>query len=312
MAFKLRSGFLKAGGFKKMGASSPNKKTYAEAKAADPKLDSYIKQRGDYEAGSEAYEKLQAKINKAYGKTRDTKSQMRDTAKLQPKKMEGKQPTQINTDGSKKTSSASSAGKAAGGAAATAAAATAGKTAAKGASKAAKGVDKPNLKVGSVTTGKGESPTSTVQYVKKSAANAPGKGGDFDRSGDKPKTTTTPELTKSEQRKSDKKAKKKAKADEKTAKYLDSKKKNRFDLKVEADKMVEQSGGKLSKREARKAISQQKEDEASLTAKEAADKAERKRLGGQFAIPKDPKSSMTKKASPNKIYNKPKGKRTKY
>ena len=93
MAFKLRSGFLKAGGFKQMGATpapSPVKKTYAEAKAADPKLDSYIKQRGDFKAGSDEYEALQAKINKAYGKTRDTKSQMRDTAKLQPKKMEAK------------------------------------------------------------------------------------------------------------------------------------------------------------------------------------------------------------------------------
>jgi hypothetical protein len=46
---------------------------YAEAKKRDPKLDDYVKERKKHKAGSEEYEKIQAKINKAYGKTRSQK-----------------------------------------------------------------------------------------------------------------------------------------------------------------------------------------------------------------------------------------------
>ncbi len=49
------------------------KRTYAEAKANDPKLDEYIKNRKNYKAGSTEYEDLQAKINAAYGTKRSEK-----------------------------------------------------------------------------------------------------------------------------------------------------------------------------------------------------------------------------------------------
>jgi len=54
---------------------------YAEAKKRDPKLDDYIKERKNYKAGSEDYEKVQAKINKAYGKERDQKLKAAQIAK---------------------------------------------------------------------------------------------------------------------------------------------------------------------------------------------------------------------------------------
>ena len=70
MAFKMRGTPFK----RNFGiGASPVKKTYAEAKKADPNLDSYIRKRKRYDAGSEEYEALQAKINKAYGKVRDKK-----------------------------------------------------------------------------------------------------------------------------------------------------------------------------------------------------------------------------------------------
>ena len=49
------------------------KRTYSEAKAKDPKLDEYIRDRKNYKAGSTEYEDLQAKINAAYGTTRSEK-----------------------------------------------------------------------------------------------------------------------------------------------------------------------------------------------------------------------------------------------
>lgn len=49
------------------------KRTYAEAKSTDPKLDEYIRDRKKYKAGSKEYEDLQAKINAAYGTVRSEK-----------------------------------------------------------------------------------------------------------------------------------------------------------------------------------------------------------------------------------------------
>ena len=65
MAFKMSgwSAFTKTD-------STFTKRTYAEAKANDPKLDEYIEQRKNYKAGSKEYEDLQAKINAAYGTVR--------------------------------------------------------------------------------------------------------------------------------------------------------------------------------------------------------------------------------------------------
>tara|TARA_R110002012_G_scaffold210234_1_gene380849 strand:- start:259 stop:627 length:369 start_codon:yes stop_codon:yes gene_type:complete len=53
--------------------SAFTKRTYAEAKAIDPKLDEYIRDRKNYKAGSTEYEDLQAKINAAYGTVRSEK-----------------------------------------------------------------------------------------------------------------------------------------------------------------------------------------------------------------------------------------------
>lgn len=50
-------------------ASNP----YAEALKKDPKLGEYVKQRKNHKPGSAEYEAIQAKINKAYGKTRSSK-----------------------------------------------------------------------------------------------------------------------------------------------------------------------------------------------------------------------------------------------
>jgi hypothetical protein len=57
---------------------------YAKALKKDPKLASYIKDRKKHKPGSAEYEALQAKINKAYGKTRSSKlkaAQIKNQAK---------------------------------------------------------------------------------------------------------------------------------------------------------------------------------------------------------------------------------------
>tara|TARA_X000001382_G_scaffold68465_1_gene47556 strand:+ start:29 stop:418 length:390 start_codon:yes stop_codon:yes gene_type:complete len=68
MAFKMAgfSAFTKT-------ESAFTKRTYKEAKAKDPKLDEYIRDRKNYKAGSTEYENLQAKINAAYGTVRSEK-----------------------------------------------------------------------------------------------------------------------------------------------------------------------------------------------------------------------------------------------
>ena len=68
MAFKMKgySAFTKT-------ESAFTKRTYSEAKAIDPKLDEYIRDRKNYKAGSTEYEDLQAKINAAYGTVRSEK-----------------------------------------------------------------------------------------------------------------------------------------------------------------------------------------------------------------------------------------------
>ena len=53
--------------------TTKKKDPYAEALKKDPKLGSYVKERKKHKAGSAEYEALQAKINKAYGKTRSSK-----------------------------------------------------------------------------------------------------------------------------------------------------------------------------------------------------------------------------------------------
>jgi len=58
---------------KKSTTKTKKSDPYAEAKKKDPNLDKYIKERGKHKAGSAEYEALQAKINKAYGKTRSQK-----------------------------------------------------------------------------------------------------------------------------------------------------------------------------------------------------------------------------------------------
>jgi hypothetical protein len=84
MAFKMR-GF---GGYspqhqQKMGMASGDnmmsknsaflkeKTAYEKALENDPNLEKYFAERKKYKAGSAEYEEIQAKINKAYGKTRD-------------------------------------------------------------------------------------------------------------------------------------------------------------------------------------------------------------------------------------------------
>tara|TARA_R100001463_G_C3532500_1_gene221769 strand:+ start:602 stop:1528 length:927 start_codon:yes stop_codon:yes gene_type:complete len=54
---------------------------YAEAKKKDPNLDKYIIERKNYKPGSEDYEKVQAKINSAYGKERNQKLKAAQVAK---------------------------------------------------------------------------------------------------------------------------------------------------------------------------------------------------------------------------------------
>ena len=55
------------------GKKSSKKDPYAEALKRDPKLGSYVKERKKHKPGSAEYEAVQAKINKAYGKTRSSK-----------------------------------------------------------------------------------------------------------------------------------------------------------------------------------------------------------------------------------------------
>ena len=57
----------------KKDKSPMKKRTYAQAKAYDKKLDEYIRNRKKYKAGSTEYEDLQAKINAAYDTKRSEK-----------------------------------------------------------------------------------------------------------------------------------------------------------------------------------------------------------------------------------------------
>ena len=357
MAFKLRSGFLKAGGFKQMGASSPAKKTYAEAKAADPKLDSYIKQRGDVKAGSDEYESLQAKINKAYGKTRDTKSQMKDTAKLQPKKMEAKTietpkssdnlkmetrevpkaaeltkkqqrkknredtrmerkgRRQENRDNRKANNRKPETVKAKpGSAAATGEAAAAGVAVAVGA-KAAKSAGKAvknlkNKKVDPTTMEVGKRKGDKVSYVKKSAADAPGKKGTKQRGGGSVKVgdyTTPASQTKAGQAAADRKALAEKRAGQtrgqarrdakKSADYKTNDRQERKNIRDEAAAM---SGG--SRRDVRKANKASKDTGKMTKTVKAANKPE------EFKMSNDPKTPMTKYANPSPKKNMKTGK----
>ena len=86
MAFKMKGAPMK----RNFGIGGPMKKTYAEAKKKDPKLDSYIKERKQYDAGSDKYEAVQAKINKAYGKVRDTKMKAGQVKKVKARKATAK------------------------------------------------------------------------------------------------------------------------------------------------------------------------------------------------------------------------------
>ena len=58
---------------KKPKPVTSKKDPYAEALKRDPKLGSYVKERKKHKPGSAEYEAVQAKINKAYGKTRSSK-----------------------------------------------------------------------------------------------------------------------------------------------------------------------------------------------------------------------------------------------
>tara|TARA_R100001460_G_scaffold9778_3_gene23207 strand:- start:792 stop:1661 length:870 start_codon:yes stop_codon:yes gene_type:complete len=58
---------------KKSKSVTSKKDPYAEALKRDPKLGSYVKERKKHKPGSAEYEAVQAKINKAYGKTRSSK-----------------------------------------------------------------------------------------------------------------------------------------------------------------------------------------------------------------------------------------------
>ena len=71
-----------------IGASPLSKRTYAEAKKADPSLDSYISERKKYDAGSSEYEELQAKINAAYGTKRSQKLKAAQVRKVEKRKAE--------------------------------------------------------------------------------------------------------------------------------------------------------------------------------------------------------------------------------
>jgi len=334
MAFKLRSGFLKAGGFKQMGASSPVKKTYAEAKAADPKLDSYIKERGDLKAGSDEYESLQAKINKAYGKTRDTKSQMRDTAKLQPKKMEAKkietpkkemkmetreapEPQEKSGRAKREDKRMERKGKRQenrdkrkanrrkpetlnvkpGSAADT-----------KGKGKMTKTVKPADKKVDPKTMKVGKREGDKVSYVRKSAADAPGRKGTKQRGGSSVKVgdyTTPASETKAGKAAADRKAlaekragqtKGQARRDaKKSADYKTNDRQERKNIRDEAEAM---SGG--SRRDVRKANKASKDTGKMTKTVKAANKPE------EFKKSNDPKTPMTKhaKPSPKKNYKK--------
>ena len=63
----------KAKSEKKSKSVTSKKDPYAEALKKDPKLGSYVKERKKHKPGSAEYEAVQAKINKAYGKTRSSK-----------------------------------------------------------------------------------------------------------------------------------------------------------------------------------------------------------------------------------------------
>tara|TARA_R110000765_G_scaffold63327_1_gene123083 strand:+ start:56 stop:706 length:651 start_codon:yes stop_codon:yes gene_type:complete len=69
---------------------------YAEAKKKDPNLDKYISIQQKNEPGSEIYEANQAKINKAYGKTRDTKLKAAQIKNVEKKKSKTTTPKKGN------------------------------------------------------------------------------------------------------------------------------------------------------------------------------------------------------------------------
>jgi len=72
----------------KKKTSTSTSDPYAEAKIKDPNLDKYISVQKSNEPGSEIYEANQAKINKAYGKTRDTKLKAAQIKNVENKKSE--------------------------------------------------------------------------------------------------------------------------------------------------------------------------------------------------------------------------------
>jgi len=74
---------------------------YAKALKKDPKLASYIRDRKKHKPGSAEYEALQAKINKAYGKTRSSKLKAAQIA-AQKKKDATKSTTEVKPTGDKK------------------------------------------------------------------------------------------------------------------------------------------------------------------------------------------------------------------
>jgi len=95
-----------SGGGSKSAAKKSGKKTYAEAKKADPKLDSYIKKRNALRAAgktnSAEYRAVQNKINAAYG----VGTRRRETPNVE--KMESKTVSSMRTAPKAKTKGATS------------------------------------------------------------------------------------------------------------------------------------------------------------------------------------------------------------
>jgi len=97
--------------------SSSGKRTYAEAKKADPKLDSYIKKRNALRAagktGSAEYKAVQNKINAAYGVSkRRVEIDSAPTAKIASKETPTSKPeAKLQTSESKPKSSSSGSSK---------------------------------------------------------------------------------------------------------------------------------------------------------------------------------------------------------
>lgn len=366
MAFKLRSGFLKAGGFKQMGATpapSPVKKTYSEAwdamdQAAKDKYDNkadFVEQSKEWNrrkygttdpserakkldmSKTELEETMKVKkldapeakpienlAEKPKLETREvkpaelTKKQERRKNR-EDKKMARKGARQDRKDARQARKAAKDTGKGFGEAAAAGVAATAGAAAGKAvgeAGKAAKDktqkVDPKTMKPGEITTKGGK---TTVKYTKKSDADAPGAGGTK-----KTQYTTPASETKAGKAAADRAAlaetrKKQTKRQaireaKKSADYDTTSRQERKNIRDEAAAMSGEAYGtskrdlKKAQREAKKAAKQTKKTGGASTNKGVDSPI------GTMSI--DPKTPMAKKASPNKIYNKPKGKRTKY